>query len=287
MMRQAHFFSMEIDDTTSNIPVSWEDDVVPLLMQGFRMQAVNAAGSLFKDQEPFQITQDRGVVIGLDYVAGNLAQYVNGVTEDIWCDARIWLKGGGVDLLVGEPAERYDYGMDLGTDEEKLIHTRLAGGQVLNSTLALSTTSGSTLSVIAAQLIAYYSTKRLEDWKKTLSWKAGTGLKRQSFLLEVPQGTTMTFSLDDILPKNQGPIIGVSFLAMSAEIFNWHLDFYINGIQVIDNVNCLRFSRKSQREPYILLYPFQAGSKFKATLNLQTLISSNDGAFAVTFYFDN
>lgn len=272
---------------TDLAPKGWYDNIVPLLMQGFDLQSVNVAGAVFVNKQNFQFTQDRGVVIGLDYVSGNLAQYVAGVTEDIWCDATISAKAGGQDLLVKVAAERYDYSIDLGEDEETLIHTRLDGGQVIESTIEIDAATGSTLSTLQTQLIAYYSTDALEKWRATVKFPAGTGVKRQDFKLTVPAGTDLQFTLEDILPKNQGPIIGVSFLAMSAEIFNWNLDFQINGITIVENVNCLRFSRKSQREPFILYYPFEAGTKFKAILNLQTLISSNDGVFFVTFYFDN
>lgn len=277
---------MELESNLT--PKGWLDKgIVPILLQGFTQQVVNSGAATFVDKRQFEITTDRGVVTKLDYVCGTLQQFVQGVTEDIWNDATISLKGGGQDLLVGVAAERYDYSLDLGDDKEMPIHLRLAGGQVLESVLELDAASGSTAAYIQAQLQVSYSNQELEDWRKTLTWKAGTGLKRRDFKLTVPLGLDMQFTLEDIIPKNQGSIIGVSFLAMSAECFNWDLDFEVNGIKIVDNVNCLRFSRLSQREPYIFYFPFQAGTKFKAILNLQALISSNNGAFFVTFYFDN
>lgn len=277
---------MELESSIT--PKGWfNKGIVPILLQGFAQQTVNRAAAKFVDKRQFEITTDRGVVTRLDYVSGTLQQFVQGVTEDIWIDATISLKGGGQDLLVGVAAERYDYALDLGDDKEMPIHLRLAGGQILESSLLLDPFSGSTAAYIQTQLQISYSNDELEEWRKTLTWKAGTGLKRRDFKLVVPAGTDLKFSLEDIIPKNQGPIIGVSFLAMSAELFNWNLDFSVNGILIIDNVNCLRFSRLSQREPYIFYYPFQAGTKFKADLNLDALISSNDGTFMITFYFDN
>jgi len=269
------------------IPKGWLDNITPLLMQGFPFQVTNTAAAIYRDQKLFELTQNRGVVTKLDYVSGNLAMYVNGIDETVWNDTRISLKGGGQDLIVNRAAERWDYLIDWGKDEESLINVRLEGGQTLESTLEIDPATGSTFPVMQTQLIAYYSTKQLEDWRKTLKFKSGTGLKSQDFLLTVPAGVDLQFTLNGIIPKNQGPIIGVSFLPLSAEIFNWNLDFSIDGLKIVENVNCLRFSRVSQREPNILFYPFQAGTKFQAVLNLQTLISSNDGAFFVTFYFDN
>lgn len=268
-------------------PKGWLDNITPLLMQGFPFQVTNTAGAIFRDVKLFELTQNRGVVIALDYVSGNLAMYVNGIDETVWNDTRISLKGGGQDLVVKRAAERWDYLLDLGRDKESLINVRLEGGQTLESTLEIDPATGSTFPVMQTQLLAYYSTKQLEDWRKTVNFKSGTGLKSQDFLLTVPAGADMQFILNDVIPKNQGPVIGVSFLPLSAEIFNWNLDFSVDGLKIVDNVNCLRFSRVSQREPNIIFYPFQAGTKFQAVLNLQALISSNDGAFFVTFYFDN
>lgn len=268
-------------------PKGWNDDVVPLLMQGFKTQSINLAAAKFVDKQQFTLTQNRGVVIGLDYVSGNLIQFVNGVTEDIWNDATISTKAGGQDLLVNEAAERYDYALDLGTDEETLIHTRLEGGQIIESALEISPASFATFPTLQTQLIAYYSTERLEEWRSTLKFPAGTGVKRQDFVLNVEASASLQYKFSDVLPKNQGPIIGVSFLAMSNEIFNWNLTFSVDGIAIVENVNCLRFSRRSQREPFILFYPFEAGSRFEAILDLDAAITTNDGAFFMTFYFAN
>lgn len=270
------------------IPKGWLDNITPLLMQGFPFQVTNLSAAIYRDSKLYELTQNRGVVVAIDYVAGNLAMYVNGIDETVWNDSRLSLKGGGQDLIVNRSAERWDYLLDWGRDKESLINLRLEGGQTLESTLEVDPlTTGSTFPVIQTQLIAYYSTKALEDWRKTIIFKSGTGLKSQDFLLNVYMGTDMQFILNGVIPKNQGNVIGVSFLPLSAEIFNWNLDFSVDGLKIVDNVNCLRFSRVSQREPNILFYPFQAGTKFQAILNLQALISSNDGAFFVTFYFDN
>ena len=268
-------------------PKGWLDNITPLLMQGFPFQVTNTAAAIYRDQKLYELTQNRGVVTKIDYVSGNLAMYVNGIDETVWNDTRISLKGGGQDLIVNRLAERWDYLIDWGKDEESLINLRLEGGQTLESTLEIDPATGSTFPIMQTQLIAYYSTKQLEDWRKTIKFKNGTGLKSQDFILTVPAGTDLQFILNDIIPKNQGPVIGVSFLPLSAEIFNWNLDFLVDGLRIIENVNCLRFSRVSQREPNIIFYPFQAGTKFQAILNLSTLISSNDGSFGVTFYFDN
>jgi hypothetical protein len=269
-------------------PEGWEDNVIPLLLQGYRMQTVNGAAAQYRDEMKDKLTQFRGVATQFDYVAGNLAMYVNGVEETTWCDATISLKGGGQDLIFQEMAERYDYPLDLGEDDQVTIKTRIAGGQTIISTFELDPTTLSTLDLLSIQLLVYYETKDLFEWRKTIKFPAGTGIKRQSFRLEVdpniisptPQKLTAT------LPKNQGPIIGFSITGMSAELFNYFIDLSVNSYQVVKNVWGLRFSRVSQREPFIILYPFDAGSDFELSVTLTALIG-NPGSVFITFYFDN
>jgi hypothetical protein len=270
------------------MPEGWDSEVTPLLMQGFTIQRVALLPLPFlTDSKLFKITQDRGVVVGLDYVAFNLLMMSNFVIEDEWNDCLVSLKGGGQDLLVNCLLERYDYSLDLGEDEEQLIHTRFTGGQTLESKLVIAAASLSTSPNISAQLIAYYSTKRLEEWKKTLTFPAGTGLKRQDFSFDIPATLDLSFADTGELTKNQGPIIGVSILCQSAEIFNWNVSLETNGIKIVDSVNGTRFSRLSQREPFILYYPFQAGSRFKWTIDIIAAIGANPGKITLTFYFAN
>lgn len=272
---------------SDEMPEGWDSNVIPLLIEGFQEQFVNGAAGVYKDVKNFQLTQDRGVCIGIDFLAGNLSQYAIGVDEVTWCDAQLSLKAGGQDLIVKEVAERYDYTLDLGEDDQVMIKTRLAGGQVLESTLELDPLTFSTLDVLSIFLLAHYSTKALENWKKNLTWKAGTGVKRQSFKLNI-DGTIIASpqTLSDVLPKNQGAIIGFSITVLSAELFNYRFNLSVNGYQVVKNVPGLRFTRLSQRDPYIFFYPFDAGSKFDLSVQLGGLFG-NDGAALITFYFDN
>lgn len=272
---------------SDQMPEGWDSNVIPLLIEGFQEQFVNGAAGVYKDVKNFQLTQDRGVCIGIDFLAGNLSQYAIGVDEITWCDAQLSLKAGGQDLIVKEVAERYDYTLDLGEDDQVMIKTRLAGGQVLESTLEMDPLTFSTLDVLSVFLLAHYSTKALENWKKNLTWKAGTGVKRQSFALNI-DGTIIAGpqTLSDVLPKNQGPIIGFSITVLSAELFNYRFNLSVNGYQVVKNVPGLRFTRLSRRDPYIFFYPFDAGSKFDLSVQLAGLYG-NDGVAFITFYFDN
>jgi len=269
-------------------PEGWDSEQIPLLLQGFDIQSVNYGGApVFRDLRKFQLEQFRGVVTKLEYLAGYLALYVNGVDEGVWIDAKISLKGGGRDLLVQEMAERYDYLLDLGRDQDTAIKTRLAGGQQLESLLEISSTGTlSTQLNISAQLLAQYSTKKLEDWKKTLDWKAGTFVKRQSFKFDIDPAVLTTETFSGTLPKNQGPIIGVSITILSAELFNYKIGLKMNGLEIVKDVWGLRFTRNSPREPFILFYPFSAGSKFDLTVDKEALVG-NDGNIFITFYFDN
>lgn len=268
-------------------PEGWDSNVIPLLIEGFPQQAVNGAAGIYNDVKQFQTTQNRGVIVAIDYLAGNLSQFAVGVEEVTWCDATISLKAGGQDLLVKEVAERYDYTIDLGQDNEVAIKTRLAGGQVLESRLEMDPLTTSTLDLLAIWMLLYYSTEDLEEWKKKMYFKAGTGVKRQSFKLSIDPGIVgAPQTLSDVLPKNQGPIIGFSITVLSAELFNYNFNLSVNGYQVVKNVTGLRFTRLSQRDPYIFFYPFDAGSKFDLSVELLALIG-NDGVAFITFYFDN
>lgn len=263
----------------------WNITNPPLLLQGFAFQSV-FAGVTNEDRQQFTLETNRGVVYAIDYEAVNLAIFAAGQDEINWNDATITCLAGGQELLRDNPAERFGYSYDIGNQAEQRVLTWINGGQVVDSILKIDAASIATIPNIAAQFLAYYSTQELEEWRKGFKWKNGEGLKRRTYSVEWTNAESGTFTIEDVLPKNQGDIVGFSILNMGASIYEAFVTLNVDGIELIKNVTGLRFSRWSQRDPRVFPIPLNPGSTFKLDcLNPNT--SANEGKLFLTFYFDN
>lgn len=262
----------------------WDIKNPPLLLQGFRHQAVNA-GVINEDPDTFTLEVNRGVVVAIDYSSINLAIIAAGFDETLWNDAVINCNAGGQDMLQNVPAERFDYNVDLGNQKEQKVWTWLNGGQTIISNLSISSTSNAPVPNIRTQLHCYYSTEGLEQWRKTFTWKNGLGLKRRSYVVSQPN-TPATLTIENVLPKNQGMPIGFSILYLATNAFEALVTLYIDGIAVIKDVSGERFSRFWQRDPLTFLLKMNPGSKFELSV-VQPNTTSNIGRVFLEFYFDN
>lgn len=255
----------------------------PLILQGFPVQSITGAGAIAENQ--YTLKTNRGVVSRIDYLALNLAIAFGAYDEANWNDAFLNLRAGGQDLIQNVPAERFDYNLDQGKPVSQRLHTWLRGGQVLNSKLERSTTGSPTVANISTQLLCEYSTEDLEEFRKNFKFKKGTGLKMRSYRLE-HGAVAGPFELEKTLPKNQGNIVGVELLYMGASNYEATLELSIDGINIIEGVNGLRFSRYYQRSPRFLPVPLHPGADFKLVVDNPNT-SVNAGVIFLSFYFDN
>lgn len=258
-------------------------DNPPLLLQGFDKQFIQV-GVQDEDSQQFQLEVNRGVVNWVDYSSVN-DTIVSGFTEVFWNNATIDLLAGGQELLRALPAERFDYNLDLGTVQEQRIQTWINGGQTLNSKLSIDPAATSPINEIQTQLHCYYTTQEYREWLARFKWKSGLGLKRRAYSLEIPNAPGI-FNLEDVLPKNQGNIIGFSMLFMMVNAFESVIDLSVDGLTILKNVSGERFSRANQKDPQTFLIPLHPGSTFNLQCN--TINTTNSpGRLYLTFYFDN
>ena len=138
----------------------------PLLIQGYELQTNNIVPfGILTDKREFTTRVNRGIVNFLDLCAVMSLQPSNGLNENDFSSSQISLLAGGQEVLVDEPAERYDYQLDLGARDEQKIPVIINGGQQLTSNLFLpDTISNSDPNLIFSfQLLAYYTTKSHAD----------------------------------------------------------------------------------------------------------------------------
>lgn len=273
----------------------WKSKNTPLLLQGFDIQFTSfpAPFSVLEDKEEFTTKVNRGIVNALDYVAISNLQSVDGLNEEDFDASQITLLAGGQEILVDEPGERYNYAIDVGEKDEQKIPVIINGGQQLTSRIFLpdaTSNSDPAVSLFSCQLQAYYSTELHEAWKKQYAkFGRGLGLKRRSYRLRTPAATAPGFTeLVDVIPKNVGKIIGVSFMFEGFAIVPTFVDFFVDDLGIIENVSTMRFSRFNQRDPFIFWVDLNPGSTFRLkqtnTVGAGTPSVSN---LWVTFYFDN
>lgn len=262
----------------------WDIKNPPLLLHGFTRQTINAP-AVISDKRLFQLEVNRGVVVAIDYSAVSLAILAAPMDEALWNDAVINCDAGGQELIQGTPADHFDYNIDLGNETEQKIWTWLNGGQVIESELAINAATLSTTPIIQIQMHAYYSTEALENWRKSFRWKNGVGLKQKTFAANqtILPGE---IRIENVLPKNQGKIVGFSILYLSVNAVEATVNLSIDGLMIIKEVHGERFSRFWQRDPFIFLIPLMPGSSFLLSAN-QPNIGANPGRILLTFYFDN
>lgn len=271
----------------------YNSDKPPLLLQGFELQITNILPfGILEDKKEFTTRVNRGIVNFLDYVAIQSLQTTEGTIEATFDASQVTLLAGGQQILVDEPAERYNYQLDLGERAEQKIPVIINGGQQLSSKIFLPDiiSNSNTGIIMGIQLLAYYTTKKHEAFVKEYGrFGRNLGLKRQSFRLATPAGTLPgRTEINDALPKNQGKIIGVSFLFEGLGIGATNVNLSVDDIGIIEDVNAIRFSRLAQRDPLIFFVYLNPGSTFR--LSQQNTIAAGTPTASnlwVTYYFAN
>lgn len=275
---------------TKRDPLYWNSDKPPLLIQGFAIQVTSIAFAILVDRKTFQTKVNRGIVSFIDYQTTSLDQWANGLIEADFNASTIDCVAGGQEILVNEPAERYNYVLDLGDKKEHKIPVIINGGQSITSTLQLPdlTSSLGANPLYTAQLLLHYSTRKHEEWVKKYShFGSGLGLKRRSYRLNIPAGSpTDVYRLDDVIPKNQGKVIGFSFLTETDNPTGLFINFSVDDLGLVENVCSFRWSRLNQRDPYIMWVDLNPGSTFELAVNKNGGSAQTENVY-VTFYFDN
>ncbi len=269
----------------------YKTDKLPLLMQGFELQSTSLFLGILEDKKDFTLKVDRGVVNYLDVIGVN-DLYIDGNLEGDWNGSLITLLAGGQQLLVDEPMERYNFSVDLGDRAEQKIPVIINGGQTINSRLFLpDITSNSGSNFLQAQVLAYYTTEKHQEFlKEEAKFYSGLGLKRQSFRVRLPAGSTAPVTLEQTIPVNQGGIVGFSVLTYSGDSMpNVLVDVAFDDLKVNLNVWAARFSKLSQRDPFIQWIKLNPGSTLQFSIYPRPggFVISNDCFAFLTIYFDN
>lgn len=275
-------------------PTYYNTDKEPLLIQGFDIQTTSIIVPTLIDRKVFETKVNRGVVTELDFQTIALVQVANGLRESDYNASQISITAGGQEIIKDESAERYDYGIDIGQREEQKIKVIINGGQTIISKFELPdlTSNSASSPAMVGQLLAHYTTKKHEEWKKeNAHFNSGLGLKRQGFRTLLKAGTTPIEGaglINGTVPKNQGKIIGFSFLFLGTDLDQLKLNFSVDDVRLVENVSTMRFSRLVQRDPNILWKSLNPGSTFRLSLDPDPgYLTINNAQVWVIFYFDN
>lgn len=272
-------------------PRYYNSDKLPLLMQGFDQQFTNTITQVI-DKKEFTTKVDRGVVNYLDFQCISLNQVANGMREIDYNGSLLTLLAGGQQIIVDEPAERYDYAIDLGERVEQKIQVVINGGQTLESKFYLPDLTSNAPGNVAlvGQLLAHYTTKKHEEFlrspKSNFNW--GLGLKRQSYRAVLRAGATAGVTIEQTVPKNQGRVIGFSILIYGTDISEVYTDVAFDDLTVNLNVLTMRFSRFVQRDPFIQKIDVEPGATLQFTLRPKTGYAMINDMFGfITLHFAN
>jgi len=95
-------------------------------------------------------------------------------------------------------------------------------------------------------------------------------------------------TLNGVIPRNQGRIIGVSMLGLGNFPDQRITNLSVNGVTIFENISGAYWSRLNQKEPWIFPISLQPGSTFTMTNEITgTAPGANDEYLYVTFYFEN
>jgi len=272
-------------------PRYYNSDKLPLLMQGFEQQFTNTITQLI-DKKEFTSKVDRGVINYLDFQCISLNQVANGMREVDFNGTLLTVLAGGQQILVDEPAEQFDYAIDLGDRIEQRVQVVINGGQTLESKMYLPDLTSNAPGNVAlvGQLLAHYTTKKHEEWlrspKSQFNW--GLGLKRQSYKTRLLAGATSGTTLEVTVPKNQGRVIGFSILIYGTDISETYVDVSFDDLTVNLNVLAMRFSRFVQRDPFIQKIDVEPGATLQFTLRPKAGYAMINDLFGyITLHFGN
>lgn len=238
----------------------------PLLMQGFRRPIP------INDQTTtnFTLTKQRGKVYKLQPL-----QDVGTFFPIPTCFFS--LRAGGQDLISNADLGQYNL---FAWNQPRDIPVVLTGGQ----TIQVRVDNGSNIAQVL-RVYAFYTYKWLEEWKKTCSFGNALAQKSFAFSITIPAATTDT--LDGLVPKDRGNIIGFSITAFGVpvELAATEYDFLINGVTVHREVSMLQWGFSSLVQKSFIPLPITPAADFELVINGDNTIQAND--YTLTFFFDN
>jgi len=252
-----------------------------LLQQGFLPILSNSGGVILATEE-YRARTDRGYLKYFDVIPGT------NDTPELNQDVRFTLGAGGQVLVENEMLGMWSPLSQFGKDKKWRIRSIVNNAQ----TIQFSLDSANASLEQQAILIASYSTKYHEAFLKQFKLKWGLGLKRKSFVLKIPAGTPVgNISIDDILPRNNGLIIGVGIsnaydIIGTQELTTQFMNLAIDGVNIIEDVPALYYNYLVGRETFLQPILLRPGATFNFNSNLLSP-ALNDIFHTVTFYFDN
>lgn len=269
--------------TNNEIKSALIDQRTPvLLQQGFLDFAAIGGGILISNKE-YRARTDRGFLKYWDMVPGTMD------TPELNQDVRMTLAAGGQNLLEEEQLGMWSPQAQFGKDKNWRVRS------IVNNAQTIQFTMDGTNAILEQQaiLIVSYSTPAHEKFLKTIfKQKFGLGLKRKTYLLKVPALTPVgDISVEDILPRNNGAIIGVGIsnaydLLGTTELSQQFMNVSIDGINIIENVPATYYNLAEGRENYLQPVLLRPGSTLTFSAKILTP-TVTDIYHSVTFYFDN
>jgi len=254
-----------------------------LLCQGFPSFSIAPA-----TQTTFQYTiaTDRGTVRALD-----MNDIGTSFDEANYNLSRFTLVAGSQEVLRDEPLSRYGYRTNLSFKQWQQTDVYLNNAQTLSLNVD-NTNGGGLIALAQGQVLAFYTDREHDEYRKQFKWGTGLGLKRRSFEAPIP---IVAPAVNDVVarvtgnvPRRNGNIIAVSILVVCDQLSSLEATLSINGITAIQEVNATYFSRLNQREPWIFPVYIQPGATFDLSIVSRLGVALPTVAEAyVTFYFEN
>jgi len=232
-----------------------------------------------------QIATGRGTVKFLDlypFFTGELLSGEN-ISDQ---DAPVTISAGGQVLLQDTNLGIWAFDTQLGKDKRHRVRVELNDAQSFTTTLDLR--NAATIQALLPHF--YYSTPEYEHFLKNvfaLQWDLG--LKRRTYRLSVPigGGGTTTAEIENVLPRNNGDIIGIG-IHSSSNFLDLRLTNYevlIDGVKIIENVFGEHASTLNGRDGYLMPVPIRPGATFNFAAAGAVSFASSPIVYYITFYF--
>jgi hypothetical protein len=206
----------------------------------------------------------RGKCVALDLFNPSLI-FLNGCLQS--------LTVGGQNVLDGLPAGLFKFNALPGT------RLKIVGEFGENQTYQVLTGNGSVAAFVNSFLQYYENEYATESNYKLLSSKF-LATKQLSFNAAAAAGANT--STNFVVPKNRGRIFAVQFFADDATganpvgLYNADITVRVNGVEILETVPALLFSKESTRQNFFLI-DIEPGS------TLQVVVNNAAGAAIIQF----
>lgn len=238
---------------------------LPLIQQGFTT-SIPAAGDTARNQ--FTLSTGRGRIFQIEPW-----NFASGFAVDP--NSNLSVRAGGQFLIQQAPLQNYHFA---NPNTKRITKVRLAESQTLDTTLVAGLTASQ------AQVIAYYTNNKHEEFKRNFKWGTQLGLKEQAFQFTFLPVGQQEFEI--IIPKRSGNIVGFSMDYMSpiTALVAVQTTLSINDQAIYKNISAMRDSLLSQADKAFHPVAIAPGSTAQLEVNNASGLT---GEVAVTFYFDN